>query len=247
LVTPTSGQSTIGGRAYRDLDDPTRTVGASLEATSFHPGRTAHDHLRVIALAAGIPAVRVGEVLLQTGLIGAAGRRVGTYSLGMRQRLALAAALLGDPQVLVLDEPANGLDPEGIIWLRGFLRHLAAEGRAVLISSHVLAEVEQTVDEVIVIARGRLVRQAPLAELRGQTKTLVRTPDGEQLLALLQEHGRTAAVAGTEATGTVLEVEGTHAVEVGRIACANGIELHELRTVQGDLEDVFLELTRESS
>ena len=165
LVTPTEGSALIGGRRYADLREPRRAVGAVLEATGFHPGRTGRNHLRVLAEAGGIPPERVAAVLGQVGLDDAADRRVRGYSLGMRQRLGLAAALLGDPEVLVLDEPANGLDPQGIRWLRDLLRSLAAEGRAVLISSHLLAEVAQTVDDVVVISRGRTITQAPLVEL----------------------------------------------------------------------------------
>ncbi|HEU4675145.1 MAG TPA: ATP-binding cassette domain-containing protein, partial [Motilibacteraceae bacterium] len=174
LVRPSAGEATIGGRAYAELADPLRVVGAALEATGFHPGRSARDHLRVLCAQAGLPDRRADEVLALVGLTEAASRRVGGYSLGMRQRLALAAALLGDPQVLLLDEPANGLDPAGIAWLRGFLRHLAAEGRTVLVSSHVLSEVAQTVDDVVIIARGRLVRTASLAELVASTAPTVR-------------------------------------------------------------------------
>jgi ABC-2 type transport system ATP-binding protein len=163
LVTPTAGSATIDGQPYRELADPVRHVGAVLEAAGFHPGRSARNHLRVVATAAGLPLERADQVLAQVGLADAARRRVGGFSLGMRQRLGLAAALLGDPQVLILDEPANGLDPEGIRWLRGFLRQLADQGRTVLVSSHVLAEVAQTVDQVVIIARGRLVAQSSLA------------------------------------------------------------------------------------
>jgi len=155
LVTPTSGTARIDGRPYRELADPIGHVGAVLEASSFHPGRSARNHLRVVATAAGLPLVRADEVLGQVGLAEAAHRRVGGFSLGMRQRLGLATALLGDPQVLILDEPANGLDPEGVHWLRRFLRQLADQGRTVLVSSHVLAEVAQTVDQVVIIASGR--------------------------------------------------------------------------------------------
>ncbi|MGE5762707.1 MAG: ATP-binding cassette domain-containing protein, partial [Mycobacterium leprae] len=165
LVAPTAGRAVVGGRRYARLERPLGTVGAVLDAGGFHPGRTAVTHLRALATAAGLPERRIGEVLELVGLAEAAGRRVGGFSLGMRQRLALAGALLGDPAVLLLDEPANGLDPGGMHWLRGFLRHLAAEGRTVLVSSHVLAEVAQTVDDVVIIARGRLVRAAPLDEV----------------------------------------------------------------------------------
>ena len=168
LVRPTAGSATFGGVRYADLPDPARRVGAVLEATSFHPGRRAADHLRVVAATAALPRRRVAEVLDQVGLAGAAHRRVGGFSLGMRQRLGLATALLGDPEVLVLDEPANGLDPEGIRWLRTFLRGLAGEGRTVLVSSHLLSEVANTVDDVVIVARGRLAAQGRLADLEGE-------------------------------------------------------------------------------
>ena len=165
LVSPDRGRATIEKRAYAELEQPARTVGALLEASSFHPGRRARNHLRVVARAAGLPAGRADEVLERVGLADAAGRRVGGFSLGMRQRLGLAAALLGDPEVLVLDEPTNGLDPAGVRWLRNLLRDMAADGRTVLVSSHLLAEVAQTVDRVVVIDRGRLVAEGPVADL----------------------------------------------------------------------------------
>jgi ABC-2 type transport system ATP-binding protein len=171
LVEPDSGLAVIGGRRYRDIPDPVRHVGAALEAASFHPGRTARDHLRVHATAGRVGRSRVGEVLELTGLAAAARRRVGGFSLGMRQRLGLATALLGDPEVLILDEPANGLDPQGIRWLRELLRGLAAEGRTVLVSSHVLGEVAMIADSVIIMSHGRLIAQAPLAELTAQAGT----------------------------------------------------------------------------
>ena len=176
LVTPTTGTTTIGGRTYDRIPAPMRVVGAALEATGFHPSRTARNHLRVLALAGGIDAARVAATLHQVGLDEAADRRVGGFSLGMRQRLQLAAAMLGDPGVLILDEPANGLDPEGIAWLRGFLRHLASQGRTVLVSSHVLAEVEQTVEDVVIVARGRLVRASPLASSAVTARTSSSAP-----------------------------------------------------------------------
>ncbi len=165
LTTPTSGTATINGVRYRDLPDPARTVGAALEADCFHPGRSATGHLRILAIAAGIGRHRVATVLDLDGLTEVAHRRVGTYSLGMRQRLTLATALLGDPGVLILDEPLNGLDPDGIRWMRDLLHHLAAEGRTVLVSSHLLAEAAQTVQDVVVISRGRLAAEGPVAEL----------------------------------------------------------------------------------
>jgi len=172
LVRPTAGEARIGGVRYAELRDPRRVVGAVLEATGFHPGRRGRDHLRIIADAADLPVERVDQVLDQVGLTEASRRRVGGYSLGMRQRLGLAAALLGDPQVLVLDEPGNGLDPGGMAWLRGLLRDLAADGRAVVVSSHVLAEVAQTVDRVVIVNDGRLRYDGPLDELAGADGSL---------------------------------------------------------------------------
>src|SRR6516164_1061021 len=172
LAAPTAGSAGVGGTEYRRLPDPLRQVGAALDSNTFHPGRSATQHLKVIATAAGIPHRRVGEVLDQVGLSSAAGRRVGGYSLGMRQRLSLAGALLGDPGVIILDEPLNGLDPEGIRWMRGLLRSLATEGRTVLVSSHLLTEVAQTVDEVVVLANGRLVAETTLADLTGRSSVV---------------------------------------------------------------------------
>ncbi len=242
LVTPDAGTATIGGMPYRDLPDPVRAVGASLEAASFHPGRTARAHLQVMALAARVPLERCDALLAQVGLTEAASRRVGGFSLGMRQRLALAQALLGDPAVLLLDEPANGLDPAGIAWLRGFLRALAAEGRTVLVSSHVLSEVEQTVDDVVVITRGRLVRQGPLAEIdSGPANVLVRTPTPEALRDALP------GLTVQDLPAGVLRVQGCTAEQVGHAAYTAGVELHELSPEPSDLERVFLDMTSEGS
>ena len=174
LVTPTAGSATFGGRTYADMSQPMRRVGAVLEATSFHPGRTARNHLRVLTTAAELPESRVEQVLAEVGLRDAADRRVGAFSLGMRQRLALAGALLGDPAVLVLDEPANGLDPEGIHWLRRFLQRLAAEGRTVLVSSHVLSEMALTIDRAVIVHRGRLVTSGAVSDLTS-TRSLEET------------------------------------------------------------------------
>jgi ABC-2 type transport system ATP-binding protein len=241
LVAPDAGTATIGGRPYRELPDPLRRVGAVLEAGGFHPGRSARDHLRVMATAAGLAPGRVEEVLSQTGLAGAARRRVGGFSLGMRQRLGLAAALLGDPEVLVLDEPANGLDPEGVHWLRGLVRGLADQGRTVLVSSHLLAEVAQTVDQVVIIDRGRLVAQSTLAALAaGADRTVrVRTPEPEALRDLLLARGATVTVDGPDR----LVVGGATTEQVGQAAAAGGVVLHEMRFERSNLEDVFLELT----
>jgi ABC-2 type transport system ATP-binding protein len=241
LVAPTSGAATIDGRPYRELADPARRVGAVLEQSGFHPGRSARDHLRVLATAAGLAPARADEVLEQTGLAAAARRRVGGFSLGMRQRLGLAAALLGDPDVLVLDEPANGLDPEGVHWLRGLVRGLANQGRTVLVSSHLLAEVAQTVDQVVIIDRGRLVAQSTLAALTaGADRTVrVRTAQPEALHGLLVAGGATVTLDGPDQ----LLVGGVTAEQVGQTAAAGGVVLHEMRFERSNLEDVFLELT----
>ena len=241
LVTPTAGSTRIDDRPYRELTDPIRHVGAVLEASSFHPGRSARNHLRVVATAAGLPYARADEVLAQVGLAQAAHRRVGAFSLGMRQRLGLATALLGDPQVLILDEPANGLDPEGVHWLRGFLRQLADQGRTVLVSSHVLAEVAQTVDQVVIIASGRLVTQSTLAALTARTDQLVRvrTPQAETLRSLLAAQGIQANPDGADQ----LLVIGATTETVGQTAAAAGIVIYEMGAERSNLEDVFLQLT----
>jgi ABC-2 type transport system ATP-binding protein len=241
LVRPTSGRATVLGQLYRELSDPPREVGAVLEASSFHPGRTGRNHLLTVADAAGIPAAGVEEKLALVQMTNDAGRRVGGYSLGMKQRLSLAAALLGDPGVLVLDEPANGLDPQGMRWLRELLRSLATEGRTILISSHVLAEVEQVADEVVIIHRGRFVEQASTAELfaRAGGGVRVRSPQPDRLETVLEQAG--LSVKSSE--GNMLVVgEGT-AEQVGELAAANGIVLHELAAEKSSLEEAFLELT----
>ena len=239
LVRETSGSATIEGRNYRDLTDPTGTVGAALEATNFHPGRTGRDHLRVIAAAAGIRDSRVDELLELTGIPAAARKRAGQYSMGMRQRLALAAALLGDPRVLILDEPANGLDPEGIRWLRQFLRHLAQEGKTILISSHLLQEIENTVDDVVIIANGQLVRSGSVADLRGVPKAIVRTSDNDALIGALQ----VAAVnAAAEPDGTVI-AETDDLRLIGDVALRAGLPIWQLEAKQADLESLFFDLT----
>jgi ABC-2 type transport system ATP-binding protein len=242
LVRPTSGDTAVLGQRYRQLGNPARRVGALLETFDAHPGRSGRNHLRVLALAAGVPRSRVEEVLTLVDLSDASSRRVKAYSLGMRQRLGLAAALLGDPEVLVLDEPANGLDPQGIRWLRGFLRSLASEGRTILISSHVLAEVAQTVDEVVIIHRGRLVRHAAMSEVEAMTAgaTRVRSPEAERLAALLLDEHVDVRAAGDGQ----LSVSGPPE-RVGEIAAANGVVLHELTVERATLEEVFLELTGE--
>jgi ABC-2 type transport system ATP-binding protein len=245
LVAPTAGTATIGGRPYRDLRDPLGTVGASLEAASFHPGRTARDHLKVMAYGARVSRDRVDEVLHIVSLQDSADRRVGGYSLGMRQRLALAAALLGDPDVLILDEPANGLDPAGIAWLRGFLTRLAGEGRTVLISSHVLSEVQQTVEDVLIIAGGRLVRHGRLHDLDDPATrgVLVRAPELVQLRKALQTEG----IREDGSHDGLLRLVDTTPAEVGAAAFRHNVELHELYAESSDLERTFLQLTAEEA
>jgi ABC-2 type transport system ATP-binding protein len=241
LVRPTSGRATVSGNLYRELGDPVRQVGAVLEASSFHPGRSGSDHLRVVAASAGIERGRVEEVLALVQLAEDGRRRVGGYSLGMRQRLSLAAALLGDPRVLVLDEPANGLDPQGIRWLRELLRSLAAEGRSILISSHVLAEVEQVADEVVIIHRGRFVEHATTAELSARITggIRVRSPQADRLRPLLEAAG----LEVTSADGDLMLIAESSSERIGELAAANGIVLHELAAEKSTLEEAFLELT----
>jgi len=243
LARPTAGRALIFGQLYETLTDPARTVGASLEVSGFHPGRSGRDHLRSLAAMARISQDRVEEVLDLVELRDAASRRAGKYSMGMRQRLALAATLLGDPQVLVLDEPANGLDPQGIRWLRDFLRSKAAEGRTVLISSHVLSEVAQTVDDVVVISRGRLSYQGSIAEFTGRAGgdvIRVRAADVARLRPALERAGAELREGGTN--GALL-VGGLEAPAIGEIALRESIALHELAAHGASLEDVFLELT----
>jgi ABC-2 type transport system ATP-binding protein len=242
LMTPDAGTATFDGTPYAGLPTPLRTVGAVLE-TAFHPARSGRNHLRVYCRAAGLPVSRADEVLVQVGLADAGGRRAGGYSLGMRQRLALATALLGDPSVLVLDEPANGLDPEGIQWLRGFLRHLAHEqGRTILVSSHLLSEVEQTVDSVVIVGAGRLVREGTMEQLRsgaaGAGAVLVRGPEMGRLAGVLS-----AAGSSVSQNDGALTVTGSTPAEIGHRAFSSGIELHELRPHTSGLEEIYFQLT----
>lgn len=244
LVRPTAGRALIEGRPYAALDRPGSVVGAALESSDFHPGRSGLDQLRVYAPLLGVPDSRCGLVLDQVGLTDAARRRVGGWSLGMRQRLALAMALLGDPRILVLDEPANGLDPAGIAWLRDFLRYLAVElGRTVLVSSHVLAEVQETVDDVVIIAGGRLVHASSLADLRtlAGIATHVASPDRAGLESLAERHHwRWRWEPGQEARAVI---DAVPAAEVGHAAHADNVELHLLAEREVSLENVFLQLT----
>ncbi|PPL19643.1 ABC transporter ATP-binding protein [Microterricola pindariensis] len=239
LVRPTSGTATFGGVPYRQLPNPLTAVGAALEAASFHPGRTARNHLGVYAAAAGLDKARVDIVLGKVGLSEYADRRVGGYSLGMRQRLGLAGTLLGDPGVLVLDEPINGLDPEGIKWIRLFLRELAAEGRTVLVSSHLLSEVQQSVDDVVIIARGQLVHRGPLSSLDTEATphVIVNSPTPEALAAALTAAGLSHAPARAG-----LLVAASDPAQIGHVAFAAGVEISVLHRQETGLEDSFLSL-----
>jgi ABC-2 type transport system ATP-binding protein len=240
LVLPTSGTATIAGRPYSQFPDPLRQVGAVLEATSFHTARRARDHLRMMTLAAGIDHGRVDEVLELVGLSASARRRVGGFSLGMRQRLELAGAMLGDPKVLILDEPANGLDPQGIAWLRTFLRHLAGQGRTVLVSSHLLAEMAQTVDDVVIIADGQVRAACPLSELGLAGSSMrVRSPE---VLRLVEVVGR-AGLSTRQVTEDTVEVDGVTPEVLGPILATNQVVVYELTTLSDNLEALFLSLT----
>jgi ABC-2 type transport system ATP-binding protein len=247
LVTPTSGTSTVSGARYSELDRPLDMVGAVLEASSAHKGRTGRNHLRVICAAGGYPDKRADEVLDMVGLAPAARRRFRGYSLGMRQRLGIAAAMIGNPKILILDEPANGLDPEGIKWMREFLRAFASQGRTVFVSSHLLGEMEQLADDVIIIAAGKMVAQGTVGQIidgmahAGAIR--VRSPQADQLATELQRVGATISY-GPEGA---LEVTGVDAPTVGRTALAAQIELHELVADKPDLEQVFLQLTHEKA
>ena len=240
LAAPDSGTATINGVRYRDLPAPARAVGAALEADCFHPGRSAIEHLRIMATAAGISRHRPTQVLGIVGLTEDRHRRVGTFSLGMRQRLALATTLLGDPGVLIMDEPLNGLDPDGIRWMRDLLRQLAGEGRTVLISSHLLAEAAQTVDDVVVITRGRLAAQGPVAELAAATSTTrIRTPDTGRLMSALAQDGITARLVDAD----TVEVRGADPDRAARNAAAAGVVVLELSRHTNNLEELFFDLT----
>lgn len=244
LVAPTSGTARFAGLRYQDLPEPTRQVGAALETAGFHPGRTARDHLAIMARAAGLAAERIDVALAEVGLTESGGRRVGTYSLGMKQRLALAGALLGDPGVLVLDEPANGLDPEGMAWLRALLRQRAGNGATVLVSSHVLAEVQQTADDVVIVAQGALVHAGPISGLAaraGTQRVRLRSPQVQALAQQLQSAHPDVVIES--AHGEEVQVTGVPAAVIGEEAHRAGVVLHELTPLGGDLESAYLELT----
>jgi ABC-2 type transport system ATP-binding protein len=242
LVHADGGTATFGGRRYGELEDPSAEVGAVLEDASFHPGRSGRNHLRILAAAGGHAAPRVNQVLEEVGLTDAANRRVRGYSMGMRQRLAIAAALLGDPDVLILDEPANGLDPPGIRWIRGLLREQAERGRAVLVSSHLLSEVAQSVDDVVVISHGTLRASGTLDSVLGSSEgpvTRVRSADDDALAAALQRQGMSV----TRGASGELNVTGVATEAVGRVANEERIALVELVPVSRSLEEAFFELT----
>lgn len=242
LDRPTAGRVTVGGQDYRQLRSPLTEVGVLLDAKAVHTGRSARDHLRAMAATHGIGRQRVDEVIELTGIGSVAGKRAGGFSLGMGQRLGIAAALLGDPHTLILDEPVNGLDPEGVRWVRQFVRHLAAEGRTVLLSSHLMSEMSQTADHVIVLGRGRVLADAPLPELvRTWTTTtlLVRSPRLSELVAALEIPDATVSAVEPGAA----QITGITPQSVGDIAAARGIPLYELSPRVGSLEDAYLALT----
>jgi ABC-2 type transport system ATP-binding protein len=247
LVRPTGGTATIGGRRYADLHEPLRHVGAVLEASSAHKGRTGRNTLRVTCAAAGFPDKRADEVLELVGLTPAAKRKFKGYSLGMRQRLGIAQALIGDPHVLILDEPANGLDPEGIRWMRHLLKDLADQGRTILVSSHLLSEMELLADDLVIIAAGQLVRQGSVStivdSMSHQARVRVRTPNPDTLTTAVTEKG---GAVGPGEDGALM-ITGLEAPVVGATAFAAGVELHELTTERPDLEGVFLELTHDKA
>lgn len=246
LDRPTSGTVTVHGSRYADLPAPMHEVGALLDAKGVHPGRSARSHLRALAATHRLPERRVDEVLEQTGLTSVAQRRVDGFSLGMGQRLGIAAALLGDPRVLILDEPVNGLDPDGVLWVRQLVRHLASEGRTVLLSSHLMSEMAQTADHVIVLGRGRVVADAPIGEFVSagrEARVTVRSPEAARLASLLMSGPE--STAGLEPAGeNGFTVTGLSAAQIGETAAAHGLVLHELSPIAATLEDAYLELTR---
>ncbi|WP_053208116.1 ATP-binding cassette domain-containing protein [Jiangella muralis] len=245
LAAPTHGSVTIGGRRYRDLPVPLTTVGALLDAGAVHGGRTARDHLLALALSNGLPRCRVDEVLARTGLGGVAGKRAGGFSLGMRQRLGIAATLLGDPQALIFDEPVNGLDPEGIRWIRDLMRSLAREGRSVLVSSHLMSEMAQSADHLVVIGRGRVIADTGMSEFlraNGEGTVLVRTREPGAFALRLTAAG--AAVR--EGLESSLVVSGMSSDDIGALAAFHGVALSELTPQRASLEDAFMDLTRDS-
>ena len=244
LDRPTSGTVTVNGHRYADLKAPLREVGVLLDAKAVHTGRTAENHLLALAATHGIQRKRVDEVIALTGLESVARRRVGGFSLGMGQRLGIAAALLGDPSILILDEPVNGLDPEGVIWVRELTRHLAGEGRTIFLSSHLMTEMAQTADHIIVLGRGRVIADAPVATIEAMaagTAVHVRTPDSDRFATVLTRAGGTV----THPEPALLEVAGLAAPQIGELAAHEHVVLHELSPVGGSLEDAYLALTQD--
>jgi ABC-2 type transport system ATP-binding protein len=245
LDRPTAGTALVNGKPYAELRHPLRTVGALLDARAVHPGRSARNHLRIMARSNGIPERRIGEVLETVGLSHVARKRAGGFSLGMSQRLGIAEALLGDPEVLIFDEPVNGLDPDGVRWVRQLMRALAAEGRTVFVSSHLMSEMQQTADHLVVIGKGRIIRDAPIAEVIAGSSTTairVRTPDNEVL-----RHRLAAAAIAVRLTGPdELTVSGAGIERIGDIAYEAGVRLHELSRQDASLEEAYLELTAAS-
>lgn len=244
LDRPSAGRVTVNGLPYAQHRSPLHEVGALLEAKAVHTGRSARNHLRAIAATHGIPRRRVDEVIDLTGLHAVAGKRVGGFSLGMGQRLGIAAALLGDPATLLLDEPVNGLDPEGVLWVRGFLRALAAEGRTVLLSSHLMSEMALTADHIIVIGKGRVVADAPVADFVGGSTGFVRVRS-PRIDELARRLGTQPDVVVTNTAADTVEVRGLGAETIGDAALAAGVALHELSVVTGSLEDAYMSLTRD--
>jgi ABC-2 type transport system ATP-binding protein len=245
LDRPDAGDALVNGARYATLRSPLRAVGALLDGAGFHPGRRASDHLLWLARSNALPRRRVGEVLELVGLAPVARRRVGGFSLGMRQRLGLAAALLGDPPVLLLDEPVNGLDPDGIVWIRRFLRSLAAEGRAVLVSSHLMSELEDTADRLVVIGRGRLIAETGVSELlaaAADNRVRLRTPQRAELMGALADAGATVTSDGDDR----LTVSGLDSTRIAELAAAHGLLLHELAPQRATLEEAFMRLTRDA-
>ena len=245
LDAPDAGAALVGSRPYPELASPLREVGALLDAGAFHPGRSAREHLRWLAASNGLPRGRVEEVLDQVGLARVTRRRVGGFSLGMAQRLGIAAALLGDPPILLLDEPVNGLDPDGIRWIRGLLRSLAAEGRVVLVSSHLMSELEDTADHLIVIGRGKLIADIAVRDLlkeAGDASVTIRTPEAARALALLAENGATV----TSSKADTLSVAGLDAARIADLAAEYGLRLTELAPQRATLEEAFMRLTRDA-
>ncbi|GAA3235293.1 ABC transporter ATP-binding protein [Actinocorallia longicatena] len=247
LDRPSSGAALVDGRPYRSFRRPLHKVGALLDASAFHPGRTARDHLRAIALSNGISPARVAHVLGQVGLDPVAGKRAGTFSLGMKQRLGIAAALLGDPELLMFDEPVNGLDPEGVLWIRTLIRGLAAEGRTVFVSSHLMSEMESTADHLVVVGRGRLIADLPIREL-------IAAASGAHVVVRVAAEHRPAMISALSAGGAqitlepdgALKVAGMDAAGAGALAHACGIPLAELSPRRSSLEDAYFELTEDA-